>query len=124
MMTTNLSVIDNVKQLRTGGSFSILLPFFTEHLGALASKFQQFFLIVFTIGLSLARFWRAFGIFFWGGGSLNLPKPNPPPSVRHCLESPTIVFNTCSLVSLSSHTYSSIHHISAYCHLQRHRRVI
>jgi len=28
MMTTNLFVIANVKQLRTGGSFLILLPFF------------------------------------------------------------------------------------------------
>ena len=28
IMTTNLSVIANVKQLRTGGSFRILLPFF------------------------------------------------------------------------------------------------
>jgi len=28
MMTTNLLVIANVKQLRTGGSFRILLPFF------------------------------------------------------------------------------------------------
>ena len=28
MMTTNLSVIANVKHLRTGGSFRILLPFF------------------------------------------------------------------------------------------------
>ena len=27
MMTTNLFVIPNVKQLRTGGSFRILLPF-------------------------------------------------------------------------------------------------
>jgi len=27
MMTTNLFVIDNVKQLRTGGSFRISLPF-------------------------------------------------------------------------------------------------
>ena len=27
-MITNLFVIDNVKQLRTGGSFRILLPFF------------------------------------------------------------------------------------------------
>ena len=31
-MTTNLFVIANVKQLRTGGSFRILLPF-SEHLG-------------------------------------------------------------------------------------------
>jgi len=35
-MTTNLSVIANVKQLRTGGSFRILQPFF-EYLGVLAS---------------------------------------------------------------------------------------
>jgi len=32
MMTTNLSVIANVKQLRTGGSFRILLSFFPEQL--------------------------------------------------------------------------------------------
>jgi len=37
MMTTNLFVIVNVKQLRTGGSFRILLPFFSEYLGMLAS---------------------------------------------------------------------------------------
>ena len=33
MMTTNLFVIANVKQLRTGGSFRILLPFFPNILG-------------------------------------------------------------------------------------------
>ena len=32
-MTTNLFVIVNVKQLRTGGSFIILLPFFRTFLG-------------------------------------------------------------------------------------------
>ena len=37
MMTTNLFVIVNVKQLRTGGSFLILQPFFSEHLRVLAS---------------------------------------------------------------------------------------
>jgi len=36
MITTNLFAIANVKQLRTGGSFTIFLPF-TEHLGVLAS---------------------------------------------------------------------------------------
>jgi len=36
-MTTNLFVVTNVKQLRTGGSFRILLPFFSERLGVLAS---------------------------------------------------------------------------------------
>ena len=35
-MTTNLFVIANAKQLRTEGSFRILLPF-SEHLGVLAS---------------------------------------------------------------------------------------
>jgi len=35
-MTINLFVIANVKQLRTDGSFRILLPFFPEHLGVLA----------------------------------------------------------------------------------------
>ena len=36
MMTTNLFVIANVKQLRTGGSFRMLLPF-SENLEVLAS---------------------------------------------------------------------------------------
>ena len=35
--------------------------FFSEHLGVLASEIQEF-LTIFTIGLSLARFWKAFGI--------------------------------------------------------------
>ena len=65
MTTTNLFVIANVKQLRT----YVVLEFyclFSEHLGVLASLIQQF-LTVFTIGLSLERFWRTFGIS--GGGS-------------------------------------------------------
>jgi len=33
MMTTNLFVIANVKQFRTGGSFRILLPFFRTSWG-------------------------------------------------------------------------------------------
>jgi len=33
MITTNLFVIANVKQLRTGGSFGILLPFFRTSWG-------------------------------------------------------------------------------------------
>ena len=33
MMTTNLFVIANVKQLRNGGSFRILLPFFQTSWG-------------------------------------------------------------------------------------------
>jgi len=41
MMTTNLFVIVNVKQLRTGGNFRILL-LFSDHLRVLASLIQQF----------------------------------------------------------------------------------
>ena len=77
MMTTNLFVIANVKQFRTDGSFRILLPFFrtSRGVGVLNSAF---FLTVFTTGLSLARFWRAFGISGGGGGLEH------PPLVRHC----------------------------------------
>jgi len=42
MMTTNLFVIVNVNQLRTGGSFRILLPFFPNILGCWCSKFSNF----------------------------------------------------------------------------------
>ena len=65
-MTTNLFVIANVKQLRTGGGFRILRPFFSEHLGVLAFQIKQF-LTVFTMVLSLARFWKAFCISGGGG---------------------------------------------------------
>jgi len=47
MMTTNLFVIVSVKQVRTGGSFRILLPFFFEHRGVLgvlnSAIFNSFF---------------------------------------------------------------------------------
>jgi hypothetical protein len=58
-MTTNLFIIANVKQL-----FYMVLKFyclFYELLGVFASYIQQF-LTVFRIGLSLAQFWRTFGI--------------------------------------------------------------
>ena len=71
-MTTNLFVIANVKQLRTGSSFRILLPF-SEHLGALASEIQQF-LTVFSVGLSLARF---LGRSEFRGGGFE-PSQTPP----------------------------------------------
>jgi len=80
-MATNLFVVANVKQLRTDSSFRILLHF-SEHLVLLASQIQQF-LTVFKIGLSLARFCRAFRNFGGGGGCWN---PQTPPSVRHWTE--------------------------------------
>jgi len=76
-MTTNLFVIANIKQLPT----YVVLQFyclFSEHPGVLAFWIQKF-LTVFTIRLSLARFWRAFGIS--GGG---FEHPQTPPSVHHC----------------------------------------
>ena len=42
MMTTNLFVIVKVKQLRTGRSFRILLPFFPNILGCWRPKFSNF----------------------------------------------------------------------------------
>ena len=42
MMTTNLFVIANVKQLRTGGSFRILLPFFPNIFEWWLPKFDNF----------------------------------------------------------------------------------
>ena len=74
MMTTNLFVIANVKQLRTGRSFIEFYCLFSEHLGVLAPYIQQF-LTLFTVGVSFARFWIAFGIS--GGGGLNNPTPPP-----------------------------------------------
>ena len=75
MMATNLFVVANVKQLRTDSSFRILLHF-SEHLGVLASQNQQF-LTVLKIGLSLARFCRAFRNFGGEGGGVETPKPLP-----------------------------------------------
>jgi len=64
-MTANLFVIANVKQLRTDVGFRVLLPFFRASWGV-GFQIQQL-LTVFTIGLSLARFWKAFGISGGGG---------------------------------------------------------
>ena len=41
-MTTKLFVIANVKQLRTGGSFRILLPFFPNMFESWRPKFSNF----------------------------------------------------------------------------------
>ena len=77
-MTTNLFVIANVKQLRTGGSFRILWPFFrtSTGVGVLNSAIFNSFHNRVEFGTIL------YGLRnFWGGG-LNPLKP--PPSVRHC----------------------------------------
>ena len=74
-MTTNLFVIANLKQLRTGGSFRILLPFFRTFwgVGVLNSAIFNGFHNRVEFGTILKGL-RNFG------GSLN---PPPLPSVRH-----------------------------------------
>ena len=71
-MTTNLFVIANVKQLRTDGSFRILLPFSRTSwgVGVLNSAIFKSFHNQVEFGTIL---WRAFGIS--GGGGLNHPTP-------------------------------------------------
>jgi len=68
-MTTNLFVIANVKQLRTGGSFRILVPFFiiSWGVGVLNSAIFN----TFQVGLSLAR-------NVGGGGGFEPSKPPLP----------------------------------------------
>jgi len=80
-MTTNLFVIANVKQLRIGGSFRILLPFFRTSwgVGVLNSAIPNSFHNRVEFGTTLEGL-RNFG----GGGGFEHPNP-PPPSVRHCV---------------------------------------
>jgi len=79
-MTTNLFVIANVKQLRTGGSFRILLPFSRTSWGVDVLNSA-----IFNIFHSLVEFDTILeGLRNFGGGGVEPPNP-PPPSVRHCL---------------------------------------
>ena len=71
MMTTNLFAIVNVKQLRTSGSFRILLPFFqtSSGVGVLNSAIfklirmlewnTKHFPLNLQSGLTLSNFWNA-----------------------------------------------------------------
>jgi hypothetical protein len=75
-MTTNLFVTANVKQLRTGGSFRILLPFFRTScgVGVLNSA-------IFNSSHNRVEFGTILeGLRNFGGG---LNPPIPPSSVRH-----------------------------------------
>jgi len=78
MMATNLFIIANVKQLRTSGSFRILLPFFQTSwdVGILNSAIFNSFHNRVEFGTILE------GLRNFGGGGFNPPTP-PPTSVRH-----------------------------------------
>jgi len=75
MMTTNLFVIANVKQLRTGGIFRILLPFFRTScsVGALNSAIFNSFQNRVEFGTILEGL-RNFG---WGGLNPQTPLGTP-----------------------------------------------
>jgi len=79
MTTNNLFVIANVKQLRTGGSFRILLPFFPNILGCWRSKFSNF--KQFSNRAEFGRILEGLRNFGWVG-SLNPPPPQTTPSAR------------------------------------------
>ena len=74
MMTTNLFVIANVKQLWTDGSFRILLPFFWTSwcVGILYSAIFNSFHNRVEFGTILE------GLQNFGGGGLNTQTPPPP----------------------------------------------
>ena len=78
MMTTNLFVIANVKQLRNGGRFRILLAFFPNILGGVgvlnSAIFNSFHNRV-EFGTILVSLWKLCG----GVETPTAPKPTPPP---------------------------------------------
>jgi len=81
MMTSNLFVIANVKQLRTDGGFRSLLPFFrTSWVGGVLNIaiFNSFHNRV-EFGTILEGH-RNFFFFFWGGGGFE--HPQTPPTLR------------------------------------------
>ena len=92
MMTTDLFVIANVKQLRTGGSFRILLPFFLNILGGVgllnSAVFNSFHNRV-EFGMILEGLQKFGGVW--------TPPENPP---RYAT-----VYKECSLSQIPSHTH-------------------
>ena len=73
MMTTNLFVIANVKQLRTGGSFRTLLPFYWTSwgVGILNSAIFNSFHNWVEFGTILEGLWN------FGGGGVFEPPDTP-----------------------------------------------
>ena len=80
MMTTNLFAIANVKQLRTYVVLEFYCLFFRTSWGVGVLN-SAIFLTVFTIRLSLARFFGGRSEFRGGG----FEHTKPPPWVGHCM---------------------------------------
>ena len=78
-MTANLFVIANVKQLRTDGSFRILLPFSRTSWGVGVLNFSNF--LRFHNPVDFGTILE--GLRNFGGGGGKPPHPNTTPSVRH-----------------------------------------
>ena len=105
-MTTNLFVIANVKQLRTDGSYRILLPFLRTSwgVGGLNSMFNSF-----PNRVEFGTILEGLRNFTWGEGFE--PTKPPPPLVRHC----TLLLETHGLVeSWSSEFFPRIVFVSAF----------
>jgi len=110
MMTTNLLVIANVKQLRTGGSFRILLPFFRTSwgVGVLNSEIFNSFLNRAEFGTILK------GLRNFGGGGVETPNPRPSryaTAVSETMRSLSIVhFIHCKFIlTYKSNTHNLTH---------------
>ena len=91
-MTTNLFVIANVKQLRTGGSFRISLPFFRTSwgVGVLNSAIFNSFRNRVEFGTILEGL-RNVG----GGGGFEPPKPPPLGTPLRCFISLVVMIIIC-----------------------------
>jgi len=81
MMTTNLFVIANVKQLRIGSNFRNLLPLFRKSWGV--GVLNSAIFISFHNQVEFSTILEGLRNFGGGGVGLNPPKPIPHPSVRH-----------------------------------------
>ena len=85
-MATNLFVIANIKQLRTGGSFRILMPFFRTSWGVCFPNSA-----IFNSFHNRAEFGTILeGLRNFGGGGRLEPPQTPHPSVRHWAGSTSI----------------------------------
>jgi len=102
MMTTNLFVIANVKQLRTGGSFRILLSFFRTSwsVGFLNSAIFNSFKIGLSFGTILM------GLRNFGGGVWS---PQNTPSVRHWGDGGIVEYKMCDLSLYSKFVWKISH---------------